>query len=68
MLSEIIGDLPVVNNNHELFARFYSGIKAIFHKAEFSAQSDISFRLKIDWRRVDVKKQKKISFRAENSS
>ena len=41
-------------------------LKTIFHQAEFSARSDILFCLKIDWRRVGVKRQKKISFRVEN--
>ena len=44
------------------------GLKVIFHKAEFSAQSDIFFCLKTNWRRVSAKRQKKISFRAENSA
>ena len=25
MLSKIIGDLPVISNNHKLLAKFYSG-------------------------------------------
>ena len=33
----------------------------------FSARSGIFFCLKTNWRRVCVKRQKKISFRAENS-
>ena len=42
-----------------------SCLKAIFHQADFSARSDIFFCLKTNWRRVGVKRQKKISFRAE---
>ena len=38
-------------------------LKAIFHQAEISARSDIFFCLKINWRRMGVKRQKKISFR-----
>ena len=33
------------------------GLKAIFHWAEFSARSDIFFCLKIDWRKVGVKRK-----------
>ena len=43
-------------------------LKAIFQRAEFSARSDISFCVKTNWRRVGAKRQKKISFRAENSA
>ena len=42
-------------------------LKAIFHLAEFSVWSEIFFCLKTNWQRVGVKRQKKISFRAENS-
>ena len=58
----------------EIFDKFSFGgflwgcLEAIFHKAEFSARSDIFFCLKTNWRRVGVKRQKKISFRAENSA
>ena len=41
-------------------------LKAVFHQAEFSARSDMFFCLKTNWWRVGVKRQKKISFRAEN--
>ena len=44
------------------------GVKAIFHWAEFFALSDIFFRLKSNWRRVDVRREKKMSVHAENSA
>ena len=46
----------------------FERLKAIFHQAEFSARSDIFFCLKTNWRRVGVERQKKISFRTENSA
>ena len=58
--------LAVVNKLSPI--RGVSCIKAIFHWAEFSVRSDIFFCLKTNWRRVSVKKQKKISFHAENSA
>ena len=42
-------------------------LKAVFHQAKFSSRSDIFFCLKTNGRRVGVKRQKKISFREENS-
>ena len=45
-----------------------SALKAIFHWAEFSARSDIFFCIKTNWRRVGVKRQKKISFCAVENS
>ena len=46
----------------------YHILKAIFHQAEFSAQSDIFFCLKKNWWRVSIKRQKKISFCMEDSA
>ena len=50
--------------SHQRTCRTIRGL----NQAEPSARSDIFFCLKTNWRRVGVKRQKKISFRAENST
>ena len=51
-----------------LYRNILTPIKAIFHWTEFSARNDIFFSLNTNWRRVGVKRQKKILFRPMENS